>query len=249
VYTKEEERQKGASSNLLRIMLRHFKGEMKGKALFLGTNQGSVASKMYKRYGFNEITPTTMSYYTTDPESFQRDYFQISPSSIEPLSWHHYPSSSALFLNDQPEFVRCVLLRVIGKSFPEEWLLPPLLGKRKIICSVLVSKKGAVAGFSASGPHPIWKGIQLIDVFCHGSFWGEGARLMEFNMKRTKKRIKRWMAYVDKEGSEEKKRALMELGFSEVSEIKEHVMVVKNKETDVFKDAVVFERKDLCSSL
>jgi len=243
VYTLEKERQKGASTHLMRLQLQHFR-QNNGKALFLGTACDGVAFKMYKHYGYNEIAPNSglMAFYTTNQTNFQNEYFQFSSCTLEPLSWSHYPASVALFLRDQPEVIRCVLLRVFGRSLPEEWMLGPILGNLNIWCSVLKNEQEAVVGFSACGPHPFWKGIYVVDVFCHNDFWGEAVSLVQFNLERSKKINKKLLAYVDKEGSEAKKEVLGKLGFLEALHLKERVLVTKKGIIEEWKDVLVFER-------
>jgi len=213
VFTREEDRQKNASTILMRIQMQHFR-KLGGKALFLGTDN-PIAFRSYKLIGFNEIIPDgTMAFYSTNPIEFEREYFQITPCKIESLAWHHYPSSVALFVRDQLEMVRCIPANVIGRSLPEDWMLELIIGNlRNIKCAVLKTEKGAVVGFTACGPHPSHKEYDVVDVFCHDNFWKDAVALVKFNLDGIAPVTKKLLAFVDKTGSQSKEKTLRGLGF------------------------------------
>jgi len=228
---------------LMRLQVNHFR-EMNGRALFLCTEYGGVAFKMYKQFGYHEINSGNKHmalYVTHTKETFENEYFPPSSSCVvESLSWAHYPASAALFLREQPEVIRCSLLRTYGQSFPEQWMLTPLLQQnKKLRCAVLKNHVNSVVGFSSCGPHPIWKGIYILDVFCHTLFWDKAEDLVKFNLKATGKN--RFVAYVDvHEGCKGKQLLLTNLGFMVSTQLKDRVIV--DKKGKQFRDVVVFER-------
>ena len=93
VWTRPEDRRKGACSALMPVQMEHFR-QNGGRALFLGTGFGSTAYRIYSENGFRSVEPGSgaMSYFTDSPDDFENWYFQNSPSVVEPLCWR-WPST------------------------------------------------------------------------------------------------------------------------------------------------------------
>jgi hypothetical protein len=74
VWTVPEDRQKGASKGLMRIVMDDFK-EHNGQALFLQAGYGEIAYHMYKKFGFESIESESgyMHWYTNSETAFLKN--------------------------------------------------------------------------------------------------------------------------------------------------------------------------------
>lgn len=91
VWTVPEDRQKGASSGLMRLVMEDFK-RRKGDMLVLQAGYGEVAYSMYKKFGFESLEPQSgyMDWYANDKTQFLQNYFALSETQLQPLQWKHW---------------------------------------------------------------------------------------------------------------------------------------------------------------
>jgi GNAT superfamily N-acetyltransferase len=179
VWTEPADRGAGASSLLLDAALREFR-EQGGKALFLGTDPGSLAWHCYRRRGFVplEVDSGTMAWHRASPTEFDRDWFDAAEAAAEPLAWPHWPASAPLFLVAGGGAARLVGSPLFGRSLPEGPLLP-LLRAQSVRepsappAAVVLRSRGsaAVLGFACRSPHPLWPETEILDVSCHPRWW------------------------------------------------------------------------------
>ena len=187
VWTQPADRQQGASSTLMRLQMQDF-AKRGGQALFLGTEYGSTAYRMYATFGFSDIAENSgyMAYYSKSQPEFEATYFAPGQADIQPLSWRHWPASAPLFLGNYPGMVRCVPLQMFGQSSSEEAFLPALIEatqrqqadqspKVLALCSPATS---AVVGLAAWSWHPLWPDVCLVDCYCHPNFWSASGELL-----------------------------------------------------------------------
>jgi hypothetical protein len=246
VWTVPEDRQKGASSRLMGIQMGDFRARG-GKALFLGTEYGSVAYRMYRKFGFHGVEAQSgyMAWYAISQRTFDGAYFAASPAEIQALQWSHWPSSEALFLGDHACVVRSAPLRLIGRHSVEAALLGPLqdaearLATNKpprfqALCSCETT---AVVGLAGWGWHPLWEGVCLVDVFCHPDHWHAGQDLL---MSLSLPEARRYIAYADA-GCDRKREVLLEAGFEQTMVLKDRV--AESRAQSSFRDVAVYERR------
>ena len=157
VYTRPEDRRKGAASALMRHLMEDFR-RRKGRALFLGTGYDSAPFHIYQAEGFRGLEPESglMDYYVGSGETFRREWFSIGPVEVGAVSWENWPTSAPLFTGPFPGTVRMAPLGMFGRVSTESgWLHLDLPGDRWLA----VSDDGcpekeavlAVAGFTATG--------------------------------------------------------------------------------------------------
>jgi hypothetical protein len=245
VWTIEAERQKGASSGLIALLMTHFR-ERGGRALFLATDFDAPAYWMYHKMGFESLEAGSlyMAYYAASEAQFEEYYFQAGATRIRPLDWACWPSSCALFAGDFPGLVRCAPLKIMGRMITEDPLLPLLydahlrqqaneLPRAMALQSVTT---GAVLGFALWKWHPIWPDTCLIDVYCHPDYW---ERAPELYQALTLPDVHRYVAYVDA-GFTQKIDLLRSLDFHATVTLKGYVPTSALKTQ--FVEVLVYEK-------
>jgi len=186
VFTRPEDRRKGACDKLMALQMEHFRARG-GRALFLGTGFASPAYRIYACHGFQGIEDKSgyMEYYATTREEFEASWFARAATEVEPLAMAHWPVLAPLLAGGFQGQVRCARFGIIGRSSGESHILRALYEARRPIegreqgALVLRSRQsGAPVGFAACGSHPIWAECRLVDVFCHPDFWDRAGDLL-----------------------------------------------------------------------
>jgi GNAT superfamily N-acetyltransferase len=223
VYTKPDDRRKGAASALMGRLMAHFRGRG-GQALYLGTGYGSPAYHIYRAHGFESVEPESgcMAAFTASPDIFHKAWFAPGPVAVRPLQWPHWPASPPLFVGDWPGAARCVPFRILGRQSTEGPALDRLkresdsrdAGEAAVTSAVLEqAETSAVVGLSALGADPLWPRTVVVDVYCHPAFWGGAADLLQALDLPS---AERYIAYSDA-ACPEKANALSASGFSQVA--------------------------------
>ena len=218
VFTRPEDRRKGAASSLMPRQMAHFR-ERGGQALFLGTGYDSPAYHIYRSNGFEGIEAESglMSTYVTPRSGFEAGYFAAGSTEIETLGWTHWPASMALFLSNLPGTIRCTPLKVFGRESVEGTLLRPIQqegdrreqGGRPRVVALRHQDSTGVVGLAARGPDPLWPGFHLVDVYCHPHFWTRAGEMLQAILPDEGGRC---LAYSDSD-CPDKEAALREAGF------------------------------------
>ena len=246
VWTKPEERRKGACSKLMEILMEDFRARS-GKALFLDTGFASAAYHIYQRFGFESVEPDSgcMEFFTDTKEAFESAYFSRGETEVQWLGWPHWLASGALFVGDFPGLIRCAPMSLIGRHLTQKPVLCFMHNdehKRQaakdhpratVLCN---SQTTAVVGLAAWDWHPLWRGICLVDIYCHPDFWEEAGGLWATLPLPD---AERFIAYSDA-GYEPKARVLSELGFKETTTLEGRVHSAHAKTSSV--DVDVFEK-------
>lgn len=245
VWTKPEDRQKGASSRLMQLQMADFV-ERGGQALFLGTGPGSVAYRMYAGFGFQPIKPHSgyMAYYRQDQATFEANYFTTASLVVEPLTWRHWPTSVPFFLGDFPGLVRCAPLQLVGRQSSEGALLPALIEseerqREQTAPNTVVLRNQsthAVMGLAAWRWDPLWPETCLVDLYCHPQVWSQaGDLLAALELPAADS----YLAYVD-EGWAAKVHALNAAGFRQTARLPRRIRTQATGEIAI--DVLVFEK-------
>lgn len=250
VWTKPEDREKGACSALMSALLEDFISR-EGKALFLGTGFDSIAYHIYTSFGFKSVEAKSgfMEWYATSKSKFEGTYFKKEETEIQPVGWVHWPSAPALFLGDFPGVIRCAPLRLMGRESSEGPLLPLLrddekrqAGDGRSHAMVLRNQATtAVVGFTAWDWHPLWGDACLVDVYCHPNYWNEAGNLLR---SLALPEAEHYLAYSDID-CRQKTKILRDEGFFQTAVFKRRVSRTKLRKS--FLDVGVFEKETLLS--
>jgi len=245
VFTRPEERRKGAMSHLLAAQMEDFRARG-GRALFLGTGFDSHPYRMYERFGFRGIEPRSgyMAYYAPTREAFEAEYFAPGEAELLPVDWPHWPASAALFVGDFPGRVRCAPLRLFGRASTEGPLLPLLRGNIErrqkgqppAGLALQANQSTAVVGLAAWGWDPLWPDTCLLDVWCHPAWWDRAAELLG---ALELPEADRCIAYGDS-ACEAKLEVLRAAGFRQIGVLPR--WLAADRARSGFVDVVAFER-------
>jgi len=221
VFTRPEERQKGAASALMSLVMDdfHIRG---GQALFLGTGYDTHPYHLYAKNGFVGVEPLSglMAHYRESEEDFYAAFFNDDDLSIETLGWQDWPLSVPLFCGDFGCAVRSHVMKRFGRSSTEGPLLSLLQdeGERAVSGDMPRSKtlrlgSGGVAGFATTGRHPLWPAATLVDLYCHPNWWGHADDLLaSLDLSSGN----RYLAYADVD-HKRKQDVLRAAGFNQVA--------------------------------
>ena len=218
VWTEPADRGAGAGGLLLDYALREF-ATRGGRAVFLGTEAGSPAFHLYRRRGFEPISPGSgnMSRYFQSRTEFEQEWFDPASLHIEAMGWPHWPAAAPLCLAAHPGTVRIAAVGLIGPALNEGPFLALLreqdhrtrAGHGDPAATVLANPAGGVLGFASRMPDPLWPGREILDVHCHPSCWSHASALHD---RLGPPRAPRCTAYSDL-GHTEKQALLEGLGF------------------------------------
>jgi hypothetical protein len=246
VWTTPAERQKGASSSLMPLLMEHFVSRG-GRALFLGTDFDGHAYRMYQKFGFRSVEAGSdyMEYYTSSNAAFEDAYFRADETVIQPIDWVDWPSSQALFGGDFPGMIRCASMGLIGRAITENPFLPLFYDVHRRLqrnepsraFALRSQSSGAVLGLALWSWHPMWLDTCLIDIYCHPDFWDQAEALYS---KLDLPKAHRYLAYADVEFTQ-KIDLLRNLGFREDVILKEYVPTSSLKTK--YADVLVFEKR------
>ncbi|MGO8705185.1 MAG: GNAT family N-acetyltransferase [Candidatus Brocadiia bacterium] len=245
VFTRLEDRRKGACDKLMTLQMEHFRARG-GRALFLGTGFGSPAYRIYACHGFQGIEDESgyMEYYATTREEFEASWFARAAVEIEPLAMAHWPVLAPLLVGGFQGRVRCARLGSIGRSPGESQILKalyedrhPVEGKEPRSLVLRNRQSGAGVGFATCGSHPIWAELCLADVFCHPDFWdGAGELLASLPLPPGS----RCIAYADV-GWTGKDHVLRRAGFRQTGVLARRAP--QNSAKTAFVDVAVYEKE------
>ena len=218
VYTRPEDRRKRAATELMRVMMDHFR-RRDGRALYLGTGYDSHPYHIYRAHGFEGLEPHSgyMDYHTTSRDAFEAGYFAKGPAEAAALDWRDWPASTALFTGGFPGVTRCAGMRIFGRQSTESPLLPFIRdactrredGRNARVQVMRQRETAAVTGLAMWSSDSLWPRSCVVDVYCHPHFWDRSQDLLG---ALSLPDAERYLAYCDA-GFEPKAEALSRAGF------------------------------------
>jgi GNAT superfamily N-acetyltransferase len=193
VYTRPEERRKGAAEHLAGRLVADF-ARRGGRAMYLGTGYDSAAYHIYARHGFRGIEPESgyMAWFAPGLErtAFEAEAFAPSWTRHEALEYRHWPTLPALAMMYHPARLRIAGMDVIGPAITEGGALPVLMamhgeadhthdngGRAHVAVS---GQSGVPVAIACATPEPhFWKQVDVVDLFCAPGFEEELPALVQ----------------------------------------------------------------------
>lgn len=219
VFTKPEDRRKGAASVIFDHLMPHFQ-KRNGRALVLGTGYDSPAYHIYNSYGFESIEPNsgTMIYYPDSPQNLEDTFLAAGPTTLQRLNPKHYPVAPLLFLHTSPGLVRLVSSKIFGRASSESPFIPLLKDELERQAEnqptrtaiLLQEETEAVVGCATTSRDQTWPNTCVVDLYCLPHFWNSANELLNFMHWPT---ADQYVAYCDA-GFLQKEEALQTAGFT-----------------------------------
>lgn len=240
VWTDPEKRNQGASTRLLDLALSDFRSR-NGKALYLYTDYESPAYRIYRRFGFRSVVQGSghMEWFANEKEDFERELFHSDTVTEMKMRWPQWNTAPALFMAPSAGIVRIARFGIFGQQSTQADFLPLVLQElteeeseeRVRVLETKTSK--AVVGVAIVGPHPIWTGVTLLDIFCHDDYWGNADRLL---MQLDLSQDRHLVAYSDQK-STRRNELLRAVGFRETGRLTSRL-----RRGGTLFDALLFEK-------
>jgi len=181
VFTRPDQRRKGACSRLMAYQMDDFR-RREGGLLLLGTGFDSPAYWIYHSYGFRGLYGEDgFMRYVTD-EAFETKYFAPAQTEVIDVAWKDWPRINALTSREEAGMLKSLTFELYGAAnFEHGFLeLKRELERGKRTAKLLESEREAIVGCATIGPHDLWPGgIHLLDLFIHPNFWGAAGALLD----------------------------------------------------------------------
>ncbi len=173
VYTRPEHRRKGMARRVMAEQMTDFSARS-GRFLTLSTGYGTHPYHLYYSFGFRSVVPESGHMKYTGHATVEADHFRESGARVVPGDWRNWPSLNVLCAQAGPPSVRNVGLGHIGPRMFEG----AYLGLMKLAqedpdyqVRLLVTERGAVAGYATLVPDTRWRGAAcLLDLTAHCAF-------------------------------------------------------------------------------
>lgn len=180
VFTRPDQRRKGACSRLMAHQMDDFRGRG-GGILLLGTGFDSPAYWIYHSHGFRSLYEGSgFMRYATD-EEFETKHFAPASVEVVDVAWKDWPRINVLSSIKEAGTLKSLAFRLYGASNFEHGFLGFKRGLEKETGKgkLLESAAGAIVGCAMIGPHDPWPdGIYLLDLFVHSNFWDVAETLL-----------------------------------------------------------------------
>lgn len=185
VYTVPEHRRKGIARLVMTGQMADFKAR-NGRYLTLSTGFDSHPYYLYHGFGFRSVVPASghMKYMGT--AAFEAEHFRVEEAGEARVisgDWKHWPSLNVLCAQDGPPYLRNVGLGHIGPRMFEGAYLGLMKQTREeddVRVRLVVTERGAVAGYATLVPDTRWRGkTLLLDLTVHSAFKARLKPLLE----------------------------------------------------------------------
>jgi hypothetical protein len=181
VFTKPEQRRKGACDLVMDVTMNHFR-ERGGGVLLLGTGFQSPAYWIYYRFGFRSVLEGAGFMRFASDEDFETKHFVACDARVRDVVWHDWPRLGLLLSRREGDCLKVLSMGARGQANFEHGFLSlrkAMADSPACRARVLESEKGAVIGLALVQPDPRWFGaVSILDLYVHPSFASCSSRLL-----------------------------------------------------------------------
>ena len=185
VYTAPDHRRKGIARLVMTEQMADF-GARSGRYLTLSTGFDTHPYYLYHGFGFRSVVPESGHMKYTANAAFETEHFrvgEVSEARVIPADWKHWPSLNVLCAQAGPPYLRNVGLGHIGPRMFEGAYLGLMKQTREeedVQVRLVVTERGAVAGYATLVPDIRWRGeTLLLDLAVHSAFKAQLKPLLE----------------------------------------------------------------------
>jgi GNAT superfamily N-acetyltransferase len=211
VWTPPEERRKGLSSAILRVLMDDFRARG-GRTMLLNTHYDTPPWHIYRNFGFEGYCEGSgCMRYRIEP-NLERKYFARGGSRVVDASWAAWPKLN-LLVAEPEEFIKSIAYTKFSMDYVEDayiYLMTERANNPKVSVKLLESAgTAAVVGYAWVVPDKRFPDVFLLDLYCHPNHQaGYGPLLAAMQWPAAKVQC-----YVEA-GRRTKVRALKAAGFS-----------------------------------
>ena len=185
VYTMPEHRRKGIARLVMTEQMADFKARS-GRYLTLSTGFDTHPYYLYHGFGFRSVVPESGHMKYMGNASFEAEHLRgdgTGKARVIPGDWKHWPSLNVLCAQDGPPYLRNVGLGHIGPRMFEGaylGLMKQIQEEDDVQVRLVVTGRGAVAGYATLVPDTRWRGeTLLLDLTVHSAFKAQLKPLLE----------------------------------------------------------------------
>lgn len=182
VYTVPEHRRMGIARLVMTEQMADFQARS-GRYLTLSTGFDTHPYRLYHGFGFRSVVPASGHMKYLKDITFEAEHFGVEKAQVIPGDWKHWPSLNVLCAQAGPPYLRNVGLGHIGpRMFEGAYLgLMKQTGEEDDVqVRLVVTERGAVAGYGTLVPDFRWRGeTLLLDLAVHPAFNEELKPLLE----------------------------------------------------------------------
>lgn len=185
VYTAPEHRRKGIARLVMTEQMADFQARS-GRYLTLSTGFDTHPYHLYHGFGFRSVVPETGHMKYMGNAEFEADHFRVGEDGgarVIPGDWKHWPSLNVFCAQDGPPYLRNAGLGHIGPRMFEGAYMELMKQTREeddVQVRLVVTGRGAVAGYATLVPDTRWRGeTLLLDLTVHTAFNAQVKPLLE----------------------------------------------------------------------
>lgn len=185
VYTRPEHRRKGIARHVMTEQMADFRTRG-GRYLTLSTGYDTHPYWLYHGFGFRSVVPESGHMKYTDDAAFEAAHFRDDGTGnvrVIPGDWMHWPSLNVFCAQPGPPYLRNAGLGHIGPRMFEGaylGLLKQMRDDEDVQVRLVVTERGAVAGYATLVPDIRWRGeTLLLDLTVHSAFKAQLKPLLE----------------------------------------------------------------------
>lgn len=185
VYTEPAHRRKGIARHVMTEQMADFRSRG-GRYLTLSTGYDTHPYWLYHGFGFRSVVPESGHMKYADDAAFEAEHFRddgTGNARLIPGNWKHWPSLNVLCAQDGPPYLRNVGLGHIGPRMFEGaylGLMKQTRDEEDVQVRLVVTERGAVAGYATLVPDTRWRGETLLfDLTAHSAFEAHLKPLLE----------------------------------------------------------------------
>ena len=227
VYTMPEHRRKGIARLVMTEQMGDFKARS-GRYLTLSTGFDTPPYYLYHGFGFRSVVPDSGHMKYMGNAAFEAEHLRVDKAQVFSGDWKRWPSLNVLCAQAGPPYLRNVGLGHIGPRMFEGaylGLMKQTQEEDDVEVRLVVTERGAVAGYATLVPDIRWRGeTLLLDLTVHSAFKAQLKPLLESFALPAGRKV---LCHVEPD-DDSKAAALQDAGFIHEATLRQQFKAVGN---------------------
>ncbi len=173
VFTRPEQRQKGAISALMNTMMEHCRS-IRFQVITLGTGFDSAAYWIYHKFGFRSVRPGSGEMIWVSDDEKLANLFSPSQVHLRPVQWEDWAYFNLLALqpvNPEEDLPRSKIMGLKGQGSLEGPFIKLQIRRGKepeLHAFAIVNEADITVGWAIMGQDPSWfRDVWILDLHIH----------------------------------------------------------------------------------